>query len=1508
MEKQRRWQFYLIFAVVILTFYNILPTVFYYAQPLKKPIGVKEASNVAVDMMNRVNKLEDSTVTWLYAQSKNLKLKPENIYLEEDNPRLAKVIFKNEEDAQFFAQTLLKAGAIIPFVPSEIIPVDVSQGGEAGYVVTVQRKIGIHLDSAEKNNYFRYIPKKFNGEITPEYRNLIEQRAYKLALGFGGESETARTLLSIVENKNSNEESVLRLARSIVDYENTFGETSPITKRYFASFTQTQSAQKGKNELIHKLISNFEKVSKNISSQISALTEEKTNLQKEGKFLTNDKLQTLNVLEGQKTLVDAASTIVKRDLSLFTASQPPLTSNDFSTFLSKKGNVEVISLENRNPFVSSLVINWDKDSIDIILHEDVSAILHSNAISEADAVKQEKLNSLVFNAMGNVARVADENIVEGISSFTVALNKLTNSSSLLLLDLKAVANKEIATLSNYIEKQWKPSGELSFESFPILKNVSPEKEKLGLVFYSPLLDKEAKPGFKPHSLYVILRGFEPLVRKYDALPDSAEKKAFENDFATMNSLLKQSGFSGYVGSNSNLPSEYAADYIFEFSDAYDYLVAATREDFSLKGNKEVATLEFTDVEQRLLTLNKIETREHEDLVKWRDEYQAVKVSVDPQMRYDVPAPTQNVLLSNLKLSTKKYFRGDERKILKWGLDLSGGKTVRIGLKDQNNQLISDETDIREAINELYKRVNKLGVSEVNIHQEGTGIVIDFPGSQGLSAAELVKASAMYFHVVNEKFSSQNPLLREAVNTFLDEVWNEAVITNKKDAESIQEIAWTKLGGSFDNDEFYPTTSHAKLLYENGLRLANPKNSKRSSAFDDTLSQVSVLRGENFTEWQGQTYPLLIVFHNYVLEGANLTDIQTGYDPSEGNILYFSVKSSDVRNGQKINPRDDFQTWTSQFSEEKIVGTPKEQYSQGRGWRMAVILNGSIVSAPTLNSALRDSARITGHFSQREINALASDLKAGSLSFTPYILSEENVSPDLGKEQRLQGIMAASIGVLLVIIAMCVVYRFGGVVACVAVLFNLLILWAVLQNLSAALTLPGIAGIILSVGMAVDANVLVFERIREEFSKHGRLPSAIQSGYRRAFSAIFDSNITTIIAAVILLNFDSGPIKGFALTLIIGIISSMFSSLFMTRYFFSGWVQNPKHTELKMAKLFHNTKFDFLKRAKPVIIGSILVTVVGLYFLYTQKSTILGMDFTGGYALTLDLDEKPNTNYRLATEKALHDQGLSSSDFQIRELNKPNQLRLQLSIALEESGKPFYKIDERKKLENAPTNITYTYQNYPRIVWIVNALEKEGLEISPASKETLNLHWSEMSGQLSDTMRTQALIGLGLALLAILIYITIRFEFHYAMSATIGLVHDVLITIAVLAILHYFYYGVQIDLQVIAALMTIVGYSLNDTIIIFDRIREDLKVYKKLSFKEIVNHALNATLNRTIMTSGTTLLVLLALVTFGGKVIFSFSLILAIGVAIGTLSSLFVAAPLLVYFHQRSLKAEPIKQV
>jgi len=434
----------------------------------------------------------------------------------------------------------------------------------------------------------------------------------------------------------------------------------------------------------------------------------------------------------------------------------------------------------------------------------------------------------------------------------------------------------------------------------------------------------------------------------------------------------------------------------------------------------------------------------------------------------------------------------------------------------------------------------------------------------------------------------------------------------------------------------------------------------------------------------------------------------------------------------------------------------------------------------------------------------------------------------------------------------------------------------------------------TVGMAVDANVLVFERIREEFSLSGRIAQAVNAGYRKAFSAIFDSNITTLIAALILLNFDSGPIKGFAVTLIIGIASSMFTALFMTRYFFSGWVKNPKNKTLRMSNMIKKTHLNFLKYSKVSLYSVIAIALVGGYLLIAQRSSMLGIDFTGGYSVSLEVEPSANTSYRSIIEKALIAAGATPQDFQIRELSPTNNIKILLGTSLDQVKKPFF----RMPLETAKKNVTYGYQNNPRLVWMVNALESKGIYLTPHSLKNLDVHWTNISGQMSNSMRNSAMIGLSLALICILAYITLRFEFKYAISATIGLSMDVMITVAIMSILHFLGVPLQIDLNTIAAVMTIIGYSLNDTIIIFDRVREDLKHMRKHSFKDVINHALNVTLSRTVMTSSTTLVVLLALLTLGGSAIFGLALVMIIGVVFGTFSSFFVASPLLLFFHTK----------
>lgn len=1079
----------------------------------------------------------------------------------------------------------------------------------------------------------------------------------------------------------------------------------------------------------------------------------------------------------------------------------------------------VLQIERSQPLFAAHV-NWEKEQIQLVLRDGLKPS------------EQEKVD-----ALASVAQFANEEI----SELSIPFHKLPSTTGCLVLNLESILQSQAEQVTNALKTQWSPSHtdfkNLNIVDAALFPTLPAEEQALCLVVYPT-----------NGTLFVVAKGFDQILQNYAAHSESEESRLITSDFQKLALLLRQNGFFAHT-------SETSRDLVFEKTGAYAPLLAASREKFQVYGTQKYAFLELSNIEQRLLTLNQIETQIHEDLLKARDEFNSSQISLDPDKRYDAPRPAKSVFWNNLALSAKKWLRGDEKKVIRWGLDLSGGKTVQLELRDNNGQKVTDAESLKQGMNELYTRVNKMGVSEVAIRQVGHQIVLDFPGSQALSASDLIQASSMYFHIANEKFSRT-----EEVNRFLQQIWNEALVTRRKDSQSLNAIACKHL----------QETDLGRSLAAQGLSFAAPDDSSRGSSVDETLSKIALIRGTTPNEWYGQTHPLLIVFRNHVLEGAQLDNIRANYDPNKGNYLSFDVQGSAAK--------EQFYAWTSRFSKDKIQGTAYEAPSRGQGWRMAVILNDTIIGAPTLNAELRDSAMISGSFTQREVNQLAADLKAGSLTFTPHILSEKNVSPELGVAERIQGIVATIVALFLVIGAMVLYYRFAGIVASVAVLFNLLIIWATLQNLNATLSLAGIAGIILNIGMAVDANVLVFERIKEEFAISGKLASAISAGYKKAYSAIIDSNVTTIIAALILLNFDAGPIKAFAITLIIGIVSSMFTALFMTRYYFAGWVQNPKNQVLNMANWITTKKVDFLKMAKPAFVATAAIVIVGGFLVFAQRTTLFGMDFTGGYSLNVEL-QGSQTSYVADVEQALTSAGASPHDFQVRELDPSNHLRLLFGANMEQPGKPFHK--------QVP------------IEWIAHALAAKNLTLAPESASHLDTSWTAMSGQMSDSMRNNALIGLCISLICIFIYLAFRFEYPFAMAATLCLLHDVLITLGLIGLLHACGVPLQIDLNTVAAIMTIVGYSLNDTIIIFDRIREEMYLHSNRPLPLLVNQALNATMSRTAITSGTTLLVLIALVVLGGASIFSFSLVMTLGVFFGTLSSWFIASPLLLYFHRKN---------
>ncbi len=1486
MKKSKKWRLPLIIIILALTFYNIFPTLFYYSKPLRSQVNEKMAKNIAHKSIDRILSLEGFSIKWIKSFCNLINVNPNSIKINQDSLEM-QVEFTKVEDARKFKKFLPKAGSLINFSPAQLSLSKQEKEGE-GKVVFLQRQIPSIEKNINKESLFSFGYKKDDkGLITDFFKEIVFDRTNEIANCIVRSSETGNLVDHILSTNDKKQ--ITSLARQMFDFLDIFPENSEITKRYFNSFLNNFTNDKAKQH----------------ESFLAILAEYKKDIKLEK---NQDQLGANKSLNKNEDLIYFLEEKLKKNKDLIIS--------DFSELqLNNDGKLfEQVDLKGFNPFIKNIKINWNEEKIYLIFHEDVGAYLNSKA-SKSDSfnIKKLKVDQLIINEIARISNKVDEQLFPVNNDFFININELNSSRSFLKLDLEQIANKYQKAVISLIEKRWEPKhAELQSDVFPIYDWETycslPEKDKqFCLVTYSACLDKTnfSKNDFiKSNSIYIFAKGIGQIFEKYIDNLNSEESKSFKEDFFdNLASTLQSYGFIGYKG-NVLSDNKNINDFVFEKENYYQPVLSATREHFVVKGSKKYAILEFSDVEQRMLMDNKVDTAIHEELLKWKDAHNLEKVSIDPNVQYEVPAPVKNVFLSNILLSCKKYLRGDERKIIHWGLDLSGGKSVQIELRDQNNKIVKNESDIKQGINELYNRVNKMGVSEVNIRKAGNNIALDFPGATNLSASELIKASTMFFHVVNEKFTINNKSLADSVNRFLQDIWNEAIVTNKKEIESINLIAYKHLYGEDGNrDSPMPRSDAAKILYENGLRLAHPSNDATDCQFDTNLSKIAIFRNDSVsTKWNEQAYPFLIVFNNYTLEGPDLENIYSSYDPSQGNYLSFGIKKNKSNfSNEKIKPREALCSWTSYFSKEGDLKKNKLDEYNSAGWRMAVILNDSIISSPHLKANLNDKAMISGNFSQREVTQLVSDLKAGSLSFTPKILSEKNISPELGKQERHRGIMSMAIAFIFVAVAMIFYYRFAGVIASIALIFNLLFMWAILQNLNATLTLAGIAGIILTVGMAVDANVLIFERMKEETKAASSLITVIKEGYRKAFSAILDSNITTIIAALILLNFDAGPIKGFAITLIIGIASSMFSALFMTKYFFLNWgKRQATYSKLKMSDFIKGRDFNFLNKSKWLIGFSCFIMIIGgLFLLKNNKTSILGMDFNGGYELNICLDKEGGNDYRKLIEDALVKSGASSMDFQIREMNNKNNLRILFGKNMESLHSPFYGMP----LQQSKPNFIYNYENNPRIEWIVTSLEKANLPIAKESLESLETSWTSISGQMSDNMRNNAIVGLLLAFAGIFIYISFRFEFKYAISAMICLFHDVLIAISMICILNRLNVPIQIDLHCIAAIMTIIGYSLNDTIIVFDRIREDLKSFRKSKpFKSIINNALNITFSRTIITSGTTFLVLIPLILFGGNTIFGFSLVMAIGVIFGTMSSIFIAAPLVLFFSRTSKKA------
>nr|WP_309501443.1 protein translocase subunit SecD [uncultured Roseovarius sp.] len=577
----------------------------------------------------------------------------------------------------------------------------------------------------------------------------------------------------------------------------------------------------------------------------------------------------------------------------------------------------------------------------------------------------------------------------------------------------------------------------------------------------------------------------------------------------------------------------------------------------------------------------------------------------------------------------------------------------------------------------------------------------------------------------------------------------------------------------------------------------------------------------------------------VVTGEDLVDAQPDFDQNGRPAVSFRFNPTGARS---------FGDYTAEN-----IGNP-----------FAIVLDDEVISAPVIQSHIPGgSGIITGNFSVEESTNLAVLLRAGALPAGLEFLEERTIGPELGADSIEAGELACIVAFVLVLVYMFLSYGIFGIFANIALIINVGLIFGLLSLIGATLTLPGIAGIVLTIGMAVDANVLVFERIREEMRTAKGPARAIELGYEKALSAITDANITTFITALILFAMGSGPVRGFAITLGLGILTSVFTAIYVTRLIAVMWFARKRPKTVLQGRALRlvpdETKWDFFRRWK-LSLGLSAVLIVAAIGSFGTQGLNFGIDFKGGTTIRTESTQSVDIG-------------------QYRDAITPLGLG---DVTITEVFDPTFGDDENVAMIRIQAQDEQEAVSPEVIAQVEAALQDAVSDIKFTSVESVG---PKVSGELITTAAIAVILAIG----AVLIYIWLRFEWQFAVGAVVALVHDVVLTIGVFSEVQ-----IQFDLTIIAALLTIVGYSLNDTVVVFDRVRENLRKYKKMEFSEVLNLSINETLSRTIMTSVTTLLALVALYILGGDVIRGFVFAMIWGVIVGTYSSVFVASTVLLW--------------
>ncbi len=809
-----------------------------------------------------------------------------------------------------------------------------------------------------------------------------------------------------------------------------------------------------------------------------------------------------------------------------------------------------------------------------------------------------------------------------------------------------------------------------------------------------------------------------------------------------------------------------------------------------------------------------------------------------------------------------------------------------------------ESAISNSFNVLRSRIDRFGVTAPNIQRLGSSgrILVELPGvKEPERVRKLLQGTASLefwptyeFSEIRDAVSKVDALLKTLNASDIQTA--DSTAAPAADSTTLAEAVKEQIGAtdSLSTDQIALLKEHPLLaiLNPNGYgkgALIGYAHYKDTATINKYLSMPQVkailpsdlvpMWGVKPTDNAGTVFELVAIKSTRdgkaPLDGSCINDASISYR-EQGGMPTVSMA---------MNP-DGAKTW-ARLTTDNV------------GRSVAVVLDGMVYSYPNVNEPITGGrSEISGHFTIEEATDLANVLKSGKLPAPATILQEQVVGPSLGQESINAGMISFLIAFVLVLLYMLFFYRGAGVAANIALICNVVFLFGALISIGAVLTLPGIAGIVLTLGMAVDSNVIIYERIKEELRSGKQLRLAIKDGYSNAYSAILDGNITTIIVGVVLVIFGTGPIQGFATTLILGIITSLITSIFITRLYFEGRLARGKNIsfEGKATRNFlTNTKIDFIGLRKTTYAIAAVVVLTCLAFIFF-KGFSKGIDFSGGrtYVLRFDKIVSPEDVRKAAVAE------FGGESVEVKQFGSGSQMKVTTKYKINDNSQ---EVDQEVegKLYNALKGFFQTPLTQDQFTTTVD--NPNGIVSS-----------DKVGPTIANDMKRKGVYAVVIALFAIFLYIAARFSnWSWGAGGVAALAHDSIIVIGFYSIFTgVLPFTLDIDQTFIAAVLTIIGYSINDTVVIFDRIREYKRIYPKRTLRDNINGAVNSTLARTFNTSATTLVVLLAIAIFGGDTIRGFAVSLAIGVVVGTFSSVFIATPIMYDINKKKVEA-PVKK-